>query len=526
MPKAISVYAEINLLLFVVWFSLKNAVRLIESSSLKVQWGHWLKVGYFLFLLAVTLPVLALWLPKKVLLDPPTQVLSEIGIGSSSPILSTIKKPKKEISFSSPEISMLRALGYGLLAGTLLGIIFYLGRLLHQQISWSRILEEEPLVKEIGRVRVVASNRTTVPYSVRANRKAYVVVPMHLLGERRDLLLSVHHEIQHHRQRDTVWAGWLESVRALCWVNPAAGWLVDLMGELQEFACDEAVLCRKAITPKEYGLCLIRAAESALGFRVPRASTRMVRGPAGSTLNRRIAKMGNRGSQWLGQGFTGLFFLGGLLGLMSCAYLSTSAVSGKKLSREEADKYAQKAAEGGTIPIVMNDRVFEVLNRYVGTQEGRDRVRKGLDRMPAYRPMIERKIAEYGLPKELLAIPLLESNFKNGAESSMKARGIWQFIPGTARRYHLTVNEKVDERLDAEKETDAAMQYFRDLNEYFKDWQLAIKAYNEGEKHVDDLIKQYGTRDAWTIEKAESRENYLGGAVASMILLKSPELVN
>jgi membrane-bound lytic murein transglycosylase D len=522
--KLLMGYAEVNFLLFLAWFFLRQAVRGMESLNLKIPWQLWLKVSYSLVIAAVMLPILSLGLPRKVLLDPPEKMWSEITMEMTASSSLITKRPPQKRNSPVPQDSLPLAVGMGLLVGTLIGIAFHLGRLIQQKFDLERKLSDEPLLKRLGRVRIVASSKARIPYSVWGIRRAYVVLPMSLLGEPKDLELSIRHEIQHHRQGDTRWAWWLEALRGICWINPTVAWLVSLIGEWQEFACDEAVL-RRGISAKEYGLCLIRAAEFAMGFRVPRAATCMG-GPEHSTLNRRIQKMGKQGRSWAGHGFAVVFFFSCLFVLASCAYLSTSAVSGKKLSRSEAETYAKKTAEGGVIPVVVNDRVLEILNRYVGTSEGRERVRGGLERMPKYQTMIEKKIAEYGLPKELLAIPLLESNYENSAVSGAKAKGLWQFMANTARRYHLVVNENVDERLDEEKETDAAMRYFRDLNHYFNDWQLAIKAYNEGEQRVDKLINKYGTRDAWALDDADSSENYLSGVMASMILLKNPELVN
>jgi len=172
--------------------------------------------------------------------------------------------------------------------------------------------------------------------------------------------------------------------------------------------------------------------------------------------------------------------------------------------------------------------VLTKLNRYVGTPEGRRYVKQALIRMPQYRAMIERKISKNGFPSELLAIPLFESGFQNDAVSPTpnRAAGIWQFIPATARKYDLIVTEKVDERLNAEKETDAAMRYYRDLFNLFQDWRLALKAYNEGERRVQQLIKEHGTRDPWELERISTTESYLGGAIAMIIILKNPSLLD
>jgi soluble lytic murein transglycosylase-like protein len=118
---------------------------------------------------------------------------------------------------------------------------------------------------------------------------------------------------------------------------------------------------------------------------------------------------------------------------------------------------------------------LDQLNDFIGTPEGRKRVKAGLAEMAQYRPMILSAIQAYGLPEDLIAIPLLESGFKNlPPHPPQKGAGIWEFITETAQRYHLKVSDENDERLNPAKETEAAMQYLRDLNQQFQDWRLAI----------------------------------------------------
>jgi membrane-bound lytic murein transglycosylase D len=148
--------------------------------------------------------------------------------------------------------------------------------------------------------------------------------------------------------------------------------------------------------------------------------------------------------------------------------------------------------------------------------------------MQNYRTMIDQRTAQSKLPEELIAIAMYESGFRNDLTSRppSSARGIWQFIATTARTYGLIVSPELDERIDPSKETDAAMKYLGDLDNEFQDWRLALKAYNEGEQHVSELIAKYGTRDPWTLERADSPEGYLSGAIAMIVIFKNPSLVN
>ena len=146
-----------------------------------------------------------------------------------------------------------------------------------------------------------------------------------------------------------------------------------------------------------------------------------------------------------------------------------------------------------------------------------------LNRMDKYDDMISAKLAERKMPRELIYLAMIESNFNPTARSRVKAVGMWQFMSATARQFGLTVGRHVDERKDPEKSTDAALTYLAKLHDRFGSWYLAAAAYNSGQGTVSKAMKRVlgrtkGTdEDFFRIAKALPKEtrDYVPKLIAS-----------
>ena len=117
-----------------------------------------------------------------------------------------------------------------------------------------------------------------------------------------------------------------------------------------------------------------------------------------------------------------------------------------------------------------------------------------------YFNLIENILSQYGLPKELKYIAVIESNLSTSATSRVGAGGPWQFMPYTARDYGLVVNSSIDERRDYYKSTHAAARYLLSLYKQMHDWLLVMAAYNGGPGRVYSAIKKSGSNDFWRLQ--------------------------
>jgi membrane-bound lytic murein transglycosylase D len=140
------------------------------------------------------------------------------------------------------------------------------------------------------------------------------------------------------------------------------------------------------------------------------------------------------------------------------------------------------------IPLTLNEHVQYEIDLLTSGGEKNFFV-ESLKRSGLFRPMIVEALKNAGLPEELSWLPLIESGFKVNALSSARALGLWQFIPSTGYKFGLKRDIYIDERLDFEKSTEAAIAYLKELHQIFGDWSTVLAAYNCGEGRVLRVIR-------------------------------------
>jgi membrane-bound lytic murein transglycosylase D len=200
------------------------------------------------------------------------------------------------------------------------------------------------------------------------------------------------------------------------------------------------------------------------------------------------------------------------------------------ISRRIVEIYRSRrttAAElGSPIPIEINAHVEREIARFRGSE--RKFFLESYRRSGQYRPMIVRKLRESGLPEELSWLPLVESGFKTRALSRARALGMWQFISSTGSRYGLKRSHWIDERMDPERSTAAAIQYLTELHGMFGDWMIALAGYNCGEHRVMSVIRRQenGYLDRfWDLfgQLPWETARYVPRFLATLLIVNDPE---
>jgi membrane-bound lytic murein transglycosylase D len=182
-----------------------------------------------------------------------------------------------------------------------------------------------------------------------------------------------------------------------------------------------------------------------------------------------------------------------------------------------------KASE---IPLIMNADVEREIRSFQGIE--RDFFIASYQRSGLYRSIILKELKKAGIPEELFWLPLVESGFKIQAFSRARALGLWQFIPSTGYKFGLSRNEWIDERMDVEKSTLAAIAYLKELHSMFGDWLTVLAAYNCGEGRVLRVISRQHINyfdGFWDLyhQLPQETARYVPRFLATLHIIKNPQ---
>lgn len=175
-------------------------------------------------------------------------------------------------------------------------------------------------------------------------------------------------------------------------------------------------------------------------------------------------------------------------------------VESKSSNEVSEEEYIKRLSQiPATIEMPYNQEVRKYIDMYVNRR--RTMVEAMLGMSLYYMPIFEQALEQEGMPLELKYLPIVESALDPVAKSRVGAAGLWQFMIRTGKGLGLEINSLVDERLDPYKSSVKAAKYLKQLYNIYKDWSLAIAAYNCGPGKVNQALRRAGGsgKDYWQI---------------------------
>ncbi len=136
--------------------------------------------------------------------------------------------------------------------------------------------------------------------------------------------------------------------------------------------------------------------------------------------------------------------------------------------------------------------------------------------------IIEPILEKNGVPNDFKYLAVIESSLIN-AVSPSGAKGVWQFMPATAKEIGMEVNDCVDERYHLEKSTEAACKFLLAAKEKFGSWTLAAASYNGGITGVNKQIDLQKVSNYYDLLLNEETSRYVFRILALKEIMKAPE---
>lgn len=137
-------------------------------------------------------------------------------------------------------------------------------------------------------------------------------------------------------------------------------------------------------------------------------------------------------------------------------------------------------------------------------------------------PVMEPILKQYGIPDDFKYLAVIESGLVN-VVSPAGARGIWQFMPETAKMYGLEVSNQVDERYHLQKSTEAACKYLLDAKKKYGNWTLAAASYNAGMQGIQNRLDQQKSNNYYDLHLGEETSRYVFRIIAMKEVMENAQ---
>ena len=145
-----------------------------------------------------------------------------------------------------------------------------------------------------------------------------------------------------------------------------------------------------------------------------------------------------------------------------------------------------------------------------------------LKRAPRILPKLAEELNEAGIPEDFKYMAVIESDLLPTIESPVGAKGIWQFMPATARRYGMEVNRYVDERMHLDKATRAAIAYLKKSYSKLDSWTLSAASYNMGLARTKRIVEQQQTTDYYNLYMNSETSRFVFRILAAKLIIDNP----
>ncbi len=201
-------------------------------------------------------------------------------------------------------------------------------------------------------------------------------------------------------------------------------------------------------------------------------------------------------------------------------------VSQKEADAETVDlsKLAFREPPPTTIPLPLNEDVENNIVLFSSRMKGT--FARWLERAGRYFPVLLPILREEGLPEELIYLTMIESGVNTVARSPAKCIGLWQFLKSTGEMYGLQGDWYQDDRRDPIKATRSAARHLRDLFNRYRDWHLALAAYNAGAGRIDRALQRSTAAkpNYWDIQEflPVETQNYVPRYIAAAVIALNP----
>jgi membrane-bound lytic murein transglycosylase D len=204
------------------------------------------------------------------------------------------------------------------------------------------------------------------------------------------------------------------------------------------------------------------------------------------------------------------------------AILNGSVVPVRNTTRKGADRTDKTLPSPG---LNVTPEVTEELNRFLTRDRGT--VVSIIAKKAVHHPQLLEVFDAEGVPPVLVNLAGIESRFNPAAVSPAGAKGMWQFMRSTGELYGLRVSKGLDQRTDPLLSTVAAARHLRDLFSSYKDWYLALAAYNAGPGRINQALQKSAKRCFWELSRAgklsRETERFVPRFIALSLIMNNPE---